>query len=526
MKKFLITITSILLFSNCANIVPPSGGPRDLEAPIYAAAYSTPNEETNTNYTKDYIELTFNEKVAVKNPSGEIITTPLLDIKKFKVTADKNKVKLEFKQELDTNTTYIINFGKCITDITEGTVAENIQVAFSTGPLMDSLVIRGTVKSHTTNTPLANTYVYLYDVNDTIKPLDGKPKYFTKTNSLGAFNFKHLKVGEYELITLNEKFQNFKYERGKEQIGFLAESILLNQNKIDVSIFSIVEPDTLFKINSISPRENYYQVKLSKGFDIDNSNYPETVQHTYNEAKNIIQLFSQQIDSSIINLKLTDSLGTTIDSTFKVLPKNEPTEKKLIKSINTKRINDTLFTAIQLLEPLLTLDTSLIEISRVKDSTVTTKEGLRINKVNNNTEILLYNTNNRLDTLRISIADSSLQSITGTYNKSVETIYKPQNNEDYGIIKGSISTSYNKYLIQLIDNKGVITHTTSSKNEYTFKNVVPGGYSIRVLIDENNDGMFESGSYINRTLPELIYFFNKPLRIKANWEFLDTNISF
>lgn len=146
--------------------------------------------------------------------------------------------------------------------------------------------------------------------------------------------------------------------------------------------------------------------------------------------------------------------------------------------------------------------------------------------MNNNTEILLYNTNNRLDTLRISIADSSLQSITGTYNKSVETIYKPQNNEDYGIIKGSISTSYNKYLIQLIDNKGVITHTTSSKNEYTFKNVVPGGYSIRVLIDENNDGMFESGSYINRTLPELIYFFNKPLRIKANWEFLDTNISF
>lgn len=146
--------------------------------------------------------------------------------------------------------------------------------------------------------------------------------------------------------------------------------------------------------------------------------------------------------------------------------------------------------------------------------------------MNNNTEILLYNTNNRLDTLRISIADSSLQSITGTYNKSVETIYKPQNNEDYGIIKGSISTSYNKYLIQLIDNKGVITHTTSSKNEYTFKNVVPGGYSIRVLIDENNDGVFESGSYINRTLPELIYFFNKPLRIKANWEFLDTNISF
>ena len=85
MKKFLITISSIFLFGSCANIVAPSGGPRDLEAPIYSAENSTPTEETNTNYSKDYIELTFNERVAVKNPTSEIITTPLLDIKKFKV---------------------------------------------------------------------------------------------------------------------------------------------------------------------------------------------------------------------------------------------------------------------------------------------------------------------------------------------------------------------------------------------------------------------------------------------------------
>ena len=54
---------------------------------------------------------------------------------------------IELKEELKPNTTYNLNFGNSIADITEGNLAGELQYVFSTGDFLDSLTWLGTVKN-------------------------------------------------------------------------------------------------------------------------------------------------------------------------------------------------------------------------------------------------------------------------------------------------------------------------------------------------------------------------------------------
>ena len=60
------------------------------------------------------------------------------------------------------NTTYTIQFGESIADITEGNPYSQFVYAFSTGEVIDSLYINGTVTDIWTGKPAANGLVLLY----------------------------------------------------------------------------------------------------------------------------------------------------------------------------------------------------------------------------------------------------------------------------------------------------------------------------------------------------------------------------
>ena len=59
-----------------------------------------------------------------------------------------------------------------------------------------------------------------------------------------------------------------------------------------------------------------------------------------------------------------------------------------------------------------------------------------------------------------------------------------------------------------------------------FKYLLPDTYKIKVLIDKNNNGVFDTGDLQTKTQPEQIYLYEKPLDVKSNWELGNINISF
>jgi hypothetical protein len=109
---------------------------------------------------------------------------------------------------------------------------------------------------------------------------------------------------------------------------------------------------------------------------------------------------------------------------------------------------------------------------------------------------------------------------------SVEYSFKDP--EEFGIIRGTVSTDYDSFTIELLDNGfETIVKVNSGdlkNNVYEFLHVEPGNYSIRVLIDENNNGSWDPGNILTLQPPEKVVLFfhpnvdSQPVNLRANWE--------
>ena len=110
----------ILAISACAVIERPKGGPKDEDPPlVVTGGETTPNRQTFFSDRKVVLE--FNEWVQVNNPVKEIFISPPLNYP-LQVSDRGKRVIMEFHEDevLKENTTYQINMGESIRDLTEG----------------------------------------------------------------------------------------------------------------------------------------------------------------------------------------------------------------------------------------------------------------------------------------------------------------------------------------------------------------------------------------------------------------------
>ncbi len=212
----------------CATPSAPEGGPRDMQPPrLNAKRYSTPNPSTNFNYNR--VILTFDEWVRLQAASSNVVMSPPLE-KRPTIRVRNKSVVVEWKEALEDSTTYIINFGDAIQDITEGNVVPNMKMVFSTGPYVDSLKCTGQVIDAATRQPSADVWVMLYrNLADSV-PKTERPFYFAKTNNSGNFTIDYIRKGRYQIFALDDNNNDYKYNLPGEAIGFLDSSFVINDS--------------------------------------------------------------------------------------------------------------------------------------------------------------------------------------------------------------------------------------------------------------------------------------------------------
>jgi hypothetical protein len=174
----------------CANMIPPGGGPRDTIPPVFVNAI--PSDST-VNFKGDRIVLDFDEELDdPREPRNNIIFTPSFEIDPIVTTRGK-AVTVNFKDaKLESNTTYVINFGNAIVDLTEGNAAKNFVYTFSTGPYLDSLEISGKVVLAENGGIDTTMNVVLYkDLSDSAIKLKNA-LYVTRLDRSGNFHFHNL----------------------------------------------------------------------------------------------------------------------------------------------------------------------------------------------------------------------------------------------------------------------------------------------------------------------------------------------
>ena len=166
LNKILILLIVVFTFANCAKRGRPTGGEKDVIAPILISA--SPNQES-IQFDAKKIKISFDEYVKLKDINKQLIVSPplksALDI--TPVGTASKIITIKLIDSLRKNTTYTINFGNSVVDNNEGNPLKSFKYVFSTGEYIDSLKIHGNIKSAFNRSPdtFISTFLYHKDEN-------------------------------------------------------------------------------------------------------------------------------------------------------------------------------------------------------------------------------------------------------------------------------------------------------------------------------------------------------------------------
>ena len=235
----LLVLSLCLLLLSCANPVAPEGGPKDTKPP---KVLKSDPPDFSANFKDNSIKIDFDEFIALKNQAAEVnVSPPLKTRPDLKLRGKSLIVKID--DTLAANTTYSIDFGKSISDITENNILTGFSYTFSTGPYIDSLSLRGNVMNAFDLTTPKDVFALLYiDRCDTIPmdslPMKVKPYYVTKINEKGEFQFHNLRSSPMKLTALADLNGNLIFDQATEKVAFsdsLVHPYYIPKPKIDSS---------------------------------------------------------------------------------------------------------------------------------------------------------------------------------------------------------------------------------------------------------------------------------------------------
>ena len=210
-----------LLFPSCASIGSPTGGDFDTIPPVFVRSKPLPN---SINYDGNKIELLFDEYINIEKPSEKIIITPPQS-KMPVIKSVGKKIAIELKDSLVSNTTYTFDFTNGIVDNNEKNAIEGFTFAFSTGDVIDSLVVSGMLLNAENLEPMPNIMVGLHSNLEDSAFTTLQFIRTSMTNDRGQFWIRNVAPGTYRLYALNDQNRNFMFDQDKEDIAFYDSSI-------------------------------------------------------------------------------------------------------------------------------------------------------------------------------------------------------------------------------------------------------------------------------------------------------------
>ena len=523
-----IYIISLTLFYSCANIQPPTGGIKDVIPPKLVS--SVPADRT-LNFNGRDVLLKFNENILVNNIQEQLQITPAIEFP-YKVKLHKKEVIIHFDKDFEPNTTYTLNFRNAIQDITEKNVTKNLVLSFSTGAYMDSIQLNGKVIDLKTNLPVENANVELYNAKDTLGIRDHKPMYFIQTDKSGSFEFRNLKNTTYNIFAITDKNRDLMYQEG-EKIGWI-KKIALNENISDIKITVFTEDTKPPVMTGTSSTNTRYEMRFNEGIEIEKvNNASDTTKPVYySQKENGKSLYIYNTwntnDSIPIFLTVKDSTGNKLQEKIKIAydrktknkenleVKYEPADKKLDPGIISIKL---IFN-----EPIKTFNRESIILKG--DSSVLSMTDTNYIWNKSLTELIIRRKIKQEDSITLYYFKESFISPDNDSLADQKIKFRLAKEEDYGVINGTIETKETKYILELINMNYKPLKTIKNPKKFRIKNLKPGEYTLRVIIDTNKNGKWDNGNLDKNIEPEKIIYYKEKIVLRANWEIENINFKF
>ncbi len=521
-STFLISIVWIILLQACASQKPPTGGPKDLDPPV--VTISIPKNQS-TQFRGRQLRLVFDEIIDVKNLKGELIISPNPDFQ-YKEKIRSKSLIINLIDTLEKNTTYTFNFGSAISDITEKNVPDNLVLAFSTGNVLDTGIIRGRVLNIENHQPAKkDVIVGLYHPSDTLDPRKHKPIYYTKAEDDGTFFIGNLPIKEFKLFAFTDKNLNKLFDIAQEKIAFQNTNIFPDQDSTETVLYLVKQDFTKPKLIRTFPGADYFRMSFSKGISAFSLQENNTSHRFGNENKEVF-LFPQNADSVQFSFSMTDSLGNRQDSTATMFlsPEGKPYDgsKELVsqpkKGAAILKGDSIIFDSSF---PLRSLNSDSIIFYQNDDT-------LNFSDYFDQKPSLpwVFKPELKLQKFGFLFKKGSAITILGDTLGKNQMIFSFQNPENYGQMEGSVKTTEQCYIVEVVDPSFLLIRSLINPEDFAFKGLDPGKYRIRVMIDKNCNERWDIGDFRNSREPEFYHFYEEEIQLKANWIQQDKVVEF
>lgn len=125
-----------------------------------------------------------------------------------------------------------------------------------------------------------------------------------------------------------------------------------------------------------------------------------------------------------------------------------------------------------------------------------------------------------LTSYKVVILDSALLDIYGASNDTTELKFKTQAEDYYGILSLNLSKVNDPVILQLLDeNENLISEKfLESDQNIRYEYLTPKKYLLKIIIDSNNNGKWDTGHYLQKLQPEKIIYYEKAVNVRSNWE--------
>ncbi|WP_298754244.1 Ig-like domain-containing protein [uncultured Psychroserpens sp.] len=518
----LALVAIIVTLASCANRGNPSGGPKDVEAPVIIK--STP-ENFTTNFKGKEIRIYFDEYVKIKNLQKQLIISPPMNVEPTVTplgTASKS-IKIIINDTLDDNTTYAFNFGQSIVDNNEENPYDYYKYVFSTGDYIDSLSVKGKILDAENRKPDTYISVMLYEQDSTYTDstvYKQKPKYITNTlDSITNFSIDNIKPGNYKLVALKDENGNFTFQQDKDKIGFY-EGFITAPTEEEYTIKLFKEE---LNFEAKRPKQVSGQ-KIAFGYEGDyktmdiemlgNQPADYKTRITKDEKTDTLYYWYKpkiELDSALF-VVTNKTYIDTLTHRFRDIAKDSLTVKATIAG--TINFNDDFSISANI--PFETINENQI--------TILDKDSLNVpfkTTYSNYDNVYSFQFDKEeSNTYKIRMLPSALEDFFGNVNDTLNYTVKTKTFSDYSNIRITLRNAEYPMIVQLMTERGEVKYEQFATQEqlFDFRNLNPGNYYIRVIFDANGNQKWDSGNFLKQLQPERVAHYPDLVDARANWD--------
>lgn len=521
--KLLVFLSLVSAFAGCAKRGTPDGGPLDEEPPQYVRARP---ENFTTNFDAREIRIYFDEYVKLNDPQRQIIISPPMDPRPeiTPLGTASRSIRIRINDTLQPQTTYTINFGSSITDNNEGNPLSFFTYAFSTGPYIDSLSIRGEVRDALLNVPDPYITVALYEVDSTYNDstvYTQVPRYVTSTLDSTTFQLNNLKQGTYQLVGIRDVNNNYTFDPDTDKIAFADEHITIpTDEEFDLALFREMLEGS---VERPAQKAQQHLIFGYRGLVIADS----------------VSIAPQNVPDDFEAMVTKDPATDTLHYWYK--PYMERDTLKFV--VQTPHFSDTLTARLKEMDrdslqftfeppsslgfhqdvrvrpnvPLVQINDSLVRIT--DNDTLQVPFTGAYDEWNN--EYIISFDKSEEQNYRLTALPGAFTDFFGRENDTIRSQFRTQSLSDLGNLVVTLQgVEEFPVIVQLTTDKGEIIaeRYSTGSTSINFDNIKPGNYLLRLIYDLNENQVWDTGSFLGRRQPERVVYFPEAIDVRANWD--------